>query len=213
MQVPRKDRVAAGEPPVARAGLANVLLIGDSISMGYTLPVAERLKGEANVRRPRANCGDTRLGLERLDEWLNGITWDVIHFNFGLHDLCYRSPESKAYGGRDKVNGKVSVPIDQYRENLTEITDRLARQTKQLIWASTTFVPAGEVGRHQGDDARYNAAAAEVMADRGVPINDLHALSGSFGPELFVGPGDVHFTDEGSARLADQVAACIREHL
>ena len=67
--------------------LPRVLLIGDSISMGYTLPVRKMLAGTANVHRVPENAGDTARGLEKLDAWLGDKPWDVIHFNFGLHDL------------------------------------------------------------------------------------------------------------------------------
>ena len=43
-------------------GLPRVLLIGDSISIGYTAPVREMLKGVANVHRPLTNCGPTTRG-------------------------------------------------------------------------------------------------------------------------------------------------------
>ena len=70
-------------------GLPRVLLLGDSISIGYTLPVRERLRGIANVHRPAENCGPTKLGLAHLDQWIGSGHWDLIHFNFGLHDLKY----------------------------------------------------------------------------------------------------------------------------
>ena len=66
--------------------LPRVLLIGDSISIGYTLPVRELLKGKANLHRPPTNCSSTASGLKNLDAWLGQGKWDVIHFNFGLHD-------------------------------------------------------------------------------------------------------------------------------
>src|SRR5688572_8105941 len=69
--------------------LPRVLLIGDSISIGYTVPTRERLAGKANVHRPGVNCGPTTRGVENLDKWLGDKKWDVIHFNFGLHDLRY----------------------------------------------------------------------------------------------------------------------------
>jgi hypothetical protein len=88
-----------------KPGLPNVLIVGDSISIGYTKPVAELLKDVANVQRPNANCGDTTSGLNSLTRWLGETKWDVIHFNWGLWDLCYRHPESKVQGHRDKVKG------------------------------------------------------------------------------------------------------------
>ena len=48
------------------AGLPRVLLIGDSISIGYTVPVRELLKGKANVHRPLTNCGPTTKASPRL---------------------------------------------------------------------------------------------------------------------------------------------------
>ncbi|HEX5104900.1 MAG TPA: SGNH/GDSL hydrolase family protein, partial [Pirellulaceae bacterium] len=45
------------------AGLPRVLLIGDSISIGYTVAVREELKGKANVHRPATNCGPTTRGV------------------------------------------------------------------------------------------------------------------------------------------------------
>ena len=73
--------------------LPNVLIIGDSISIGYTKFVQEMMAGKANVHRPLnakggfLNCQGTTFGVEKIDEWLGDTKWDVIHFNFGLHDL------------------------------------------------------------------------------------------------------------------------------
>src|SRR6266480_369829 len=50
--------------------LPRVLLIGDSISMGYTVPVQELLKGKANVHRVPENGGPTTNGLAKLKAWL-----------------------------------------------------------------------------------------------------------------------------------------------
>ena len=77
------------------AGLPRVLLIGDSISIGYTVPAREALRGKANVHRPLTNCGPTTRGLENLSQWLGDADWDVIHFNWGLHDLKYLGPDDE----------------------------------------------------------------------------------------------------------------------
>jgi hypothetical protein len=200
--------------------LPNVLILGDSISISYTRPVRKQLEGVANVVRPMRkdgrgpdNCGDTTIGLANIDRWLGDRKWDVIHFNWGLWDLCYRHPDSKAQGNRDKVNGKLSTSPEDYEKNLEALVARLQRTSAKLVWASTTLVPEGEVGRFVGDDAKYNAIAARVMARHQIPVNDLHALSASFPPEMFVGPGDVHFTGEGAGMLAAQVADAIRKQL
>jgi hypothetical protein len=199
--------------------LPNVLILGDSISIAYTLPVREKLRGKANVFRPMRpdkqpdNCGDTPLGLAKLDQWLGETRWDVIHFNWGLWDLCYRHPESKEQGNRDKVKGKLSTPPEEYERNLEKLVARLKASGARLVWASTTVVPDGEAGRFVGDDAKYNSIAARVMERHHIPVNDLHATSKAFAPAMFVKPGDGHFTPEGSAKLAAQVAAEISARL
>lgn len=193
--------------------LPNVLILGDSISIGYTVPVRKGLEGVANVVRPKANCGDTRAGIANIETWLGDTKWDVIHFNWGLHDLCYRNPESKERGNRDKVKGVQSVPIPDYEKNLEQLVRRLEKTGAKLIWASTTLVPEGEVGRFVGDEIKYNTAAQRIMKKHGVTINDLHATTAAFSADLFTGKGDVHFTHQGSDRLAAQVVAQVKEAL
>ena len=67
--------------------LPKVLLIGDSISKGYTPYVIEMLREEALVTHNKGNAGPAMRGLENIDEWLAVDEWDVIHFNWGLHDM------------------------------------------------------------------------------------------------------------------------------
>lgn len=201
--------VLAGALSLSAADAPRVLILGDSISIGYTPDVIRLLEGKAAVSRPKANCGSTQTGLANLEKWLGDQRWDVIHFNWGLHDLCYRHPESKVQGNRDKVKGTQAVPPDQYEKNLETLIERLRRTGARLVFASTTVVPEGEAGRFTGDEVKYNAIAERVMKRHGITVNDLHAVSRAFGPELFKGPGDVHFTPEGYARLAARVAAAI----
>ena len=59
-----------------------MLLIGDSISIGYTLPVRKLMQGKANIHRPLTNCGPTTKGIAEIDKWLGKDKWDVIHFNW-----------------------------------------------------------------------------------------------------------------------------------
>ena len=63
--------------------LPRVLLIGDSISIGYTLATREFLKGKANLHRIPTNGGPTTKGLASIEAWLGKGKWDVIHFNWG----------------------------------------------------------------------------------------------------------------------------------
>ena len=193
--------------------LPKVLIIGDSISIAYTPPAREMLKEVAIVEHHTGNAQHTGTGLKKLNQWIGTTKWDVIHFNWGLWDLCYRHPDSADPGKRDKVNGTVTTTLDQYQKNLDELVNRLRKTGAKLIWAHTTVVPQGEPGRIAGDARNYNAVATRVMRKHGVTVNDLNALTGRFTSDLFVKPGDVHYTTDGYWRIAAQVAERIREVL
>ena len=194
-------------------GLPRILLIGDSITFGYTLFAREALKGVANVHRIPTNGGPTSKGLEHIEAWLGTSKWDIIHFNWGLHDLCYRHPNSKSQGNRDKVNGTVTHGVEEYSANLEKLVLRLKKTGSRLIFATTTPVPEGEAGRKVGDDLRYNKAARAVMKKHGVSINDLHAVMAGRMDQFGTRPGNVHFKPEGSALLAQQVARVVKDAL
>ena len=207
--VTKKARVATPNPafaPVADvAGLPRVLLLGDSISIGYTVPVRERLAGRANVHRPPENCGDTARGVTSLDKWLGAGRWDVIHFNFGLHDLKYL--DAKNALALPPAGKQVASP-EVYERNLRAIVGRLKQTGAKLIFATTTPVPAGADGRIEADVARYNAVAARVMKELGVAIDDLYAFVRPRQGDI-QRPANVHFTDAGSGQLAEAVVASI----
>ena len=203
---PRQKKAAGLQE---EAQLPRVLIIGDSISIGYTRPTVELLEGKADVRRIRGNSQHTGTGLKKLDAWLGDEPWDVIHFNWGLWDLCYRHPQSKVQGRRDKVRGTLTTTPEQYEKDLRELVRRLKATGAKLIWAATTPVPDKEAGRFQGDAAKYNAIAEKIMKANGVAINDLHARMLPRMKEFQVAEGNVHFTAKGSRYLAEQVAECI----
>ncbi|MCH6255808.1 SGNH/GDSL hydrolase family protein [Puniceicoccaceae bacterium K14] len=210
---PKKDLDGLKQNTEIQVDLPNVLLLGDSISIGYTPVVIDLLKDVANTQRPNANCGSTAAGIKKIDSWLGDSNWDIIHFNWGLHDLCYRHPDSKETGHRDKINGKVTVSLEKYETNLDALVVRLKETGAKLLWVNTTPVPPGEVGRFPGDELKYNAVAAKIMEKHGIPINDLHNVAASFSPELWQGPGNVHFSKEGSAQLGEKVATFIKDFL
>lgn len=196
-------------PIVDDPALPRVLLIGDSISRGYTFPVRELLKGVANVHRPPVNCGPTIKGLAELDDWLGDGRWDVIHFNFGLHDLSHLDAEGRS---APPPIGKRQVTIEEYEKNLAVIVARLQKTGAVLIWCSSTPVPPGVQKCIAGDEVRYNAVAARIMTERKIAIHDLWSFANARLGELQK-PANVHFTPYGSSVLAQSVAAAIRRHL
>jgi acyl-CoA thioesterase-1 len=223
--------VTAAPPPAASAKkpdpayaqisddpkLPRVLLIGDSVSVGYTLAVRKELAGKANVHRPPANCGSTKTGLHDLDKWLGTNRWDVIHFNWGLHDLGYRFTENDnkdANGNyaRPDNGGHQNVPPDQYAKNLRELVARLKKTGAKLIFATTTPVPADLHSYVKAAELPYNVVAKRIMNEEGVTLNDLWAFAS---PQLdqIQEHGNPHFTSKGSALLAQQIAQVIQTAL
>jgi len=200
----------AFKPVKDNADLPRVLILGDSISIGYTVPVQAELKMEANVHRAPENCASTREGLEKLEEWLGDGEWDVIHFNFGLHDLKYVDVERKK--NVSPKEGIQKTVLDEYVVKLERLTTRLEATGAKLIWCATTPVPKGTKYRVSGDAAKYNVAAAKIMQKHGVPINDLYTRVLLKKIER-TAPNNVHFTDAGSALLAGFVANEIRAAL
>ncbi len=186
--------------------LPRILLIGDSISMGYTIPVREALAGKVNVQRIPTNGSSTWVGLEHLDEWLGEKKWDLIHFNWGLHDVKYMKD------GKLDLEGTQVSSLEQYTENLDKLIVRLKRTGAKLIWATTTPVPEGASGRKAGDCETYNDAVLYVVGRHEVAINDLFAFAKPILGEIQL-PENVHFSDEGSARLGKEVARRILEVL
>ncbi|MBT4010680.1 MAG: hypothetical protein HN617_07335 [Planctomycetaceae bacterium] len=193
-------------------GLPRVLLIGDSISIGYTLDVRRALKDVANVHRPRTNCGPTSKGVEQLSTWLGDGKWDVIHFNFGLHDLKWLGPNGENLAEPNKAGNKPQVALTQYRKNLELIVSRLQKSRAVLIWRNTTPVPKGARGRVVGDSVKYNEVALEVMKRHGIIVDDMYSYSLAKQTQIQK-PKDVHFTREGSAFLGKKVAQIIRAQL
>ena len=184
-----------------------VLIIGDSISIGYTPCVIRLLAGKAEVIHNPGNGEDSANLRAHLVEWLGQTTWDVIHFNCGLHDLKRHPPDSR-----------LQVPLDAYEANLRWVGMELRKRTKaRLIWPSTTPViedlhqkaKGGAFARYQRDVLAYNAVASRVMTELRVPINDLHSVAQQAGPASILGEDGVHFTEAGSERLGQAVAEAI----
>ena len=207
----KPKRINPMTPIKEEPGLPRVLLIGDSISIGYTLPTRALLKGKVNLHRIPTNGGPTIKGLEQIDAWLGKKKWDVIHFNWGLHDLKYMGPNGENLFPKEK-GGKVQVPIQEYEKNLERLVVRLKKTNANLVWRNTTPVPPGSKGRYVGDSVKYNAAAAHVMIRHGIPTHDLFTMSKQRMKEIML-PANVHYTKDGSEVLGREVATVILEAL
>lgn len=188
--------------------LPNVLLIGDSISMGYHVAVREALKGKANVFRPKTNCGPTTKGLSEIDAWLGDRKWDVVHWNFGLHDLKYMGPNGENLATPGSEGAHQQVAIEDYATNIEKLAGRIKKASRYVIWRETSPVPKGAKGRVVGDSAKYNAAAAEVIERvGGIQVDPFFEFAESVSDTQR--PANVHYTPEGSKQLGRHVAGVI----
>ncbi len=161
---------------------------------------ARRLVGKANVHRIPTNGGPTTRGLENIDAWLGDGKWDVIHFNWGLHDLKF-------------IGDKRQVSLEDYEKKLRTLTERMKKTGATLIWCSTTPVPEKvSPKRIPADVDKYNAAAARVMKDLEVETDDLHAFALER-LENIQQPNNVHFTRAGSQALGEEVARQILQRI
>ena len=227
--------------------LPNILIIGDSISLHYTPFVVAELSGKANVFHSGGkwgcNAASTEMSLKQqkptakhaVELWLEfkadthfcgkkakgapkprdydlskmGMKWDVVVANWGLWDISRSSP------GADS---RIATPIEEYRENIEILFEKMSATGANLIWVSTTPVPEENL-RHRRDEdvVAYNKTAAEIASTHGAEICDLYSL---VKPKITPAwrkkndPNEVHFSRElGSPFLGKQVAAAVTNAL
>lgn len=172
--------------------LPRVLLIGDSISCGYTPQVRRLLKGKANVHRAPANCYSTREARAYMEDWLAapaGKRWDVIHFNFGYHD---------------------QKGAERYAAGLEKVIERLQKTGAILVWART--VPFKDATAAGDRVKMLNDTADAIMTKHGIKVNDLYAtVAGDL--DKYISSDNIHFNPTGVKVQAEQVARVLGEIL
>lgn len=195
--------------------LPKVFLYGDSISIGYTEYVRACLKGKADVYRLHENGSSSHEFIQKMETFRKALfqpdlkggwnfKWDVIHFNVGLHDLKY-----VANGKLDKVNGILVSTLEVYENKLRENIKYLKTTypNAKLVFATTTVVPDGELGRFKGDELKYNKVALKVMEEYPeITVYDLHDCSIPISKEYQDFPGSVHYKADGYRLLGIEVA-------
>ena len=186
-----KGQVTAWDFVRDNPSLPRVLIIGDSISRGYTVPVRKMLKGKVNLHRAPANCGPTGLGLKKLDVWLGNGSWDLIFFNFGIHDR--------------------NTDLVCYVANLEKIIARLNKTGAKIVWASSTPLNGGEKFP-PGSMLKLNKAAAELMKKKNIPICDLYSVAKEIQGKC-QGKDGCHYNAKGYDYIATYVAKNIIKNI
>lgn len=191
------------------------LMIGDSITWNVHTWVHQHAEehGLQMVHIPD-NGKHVRWGLHCFDTWLTDPSrWDVISFNFGLHDLSLTIEriEPDVYG----------TLISEFANKLHKVAPRAA-----LVWATTTAIPMGSDSpcdrgkggcppRRPADVPLYNRAASDALKSTSLSIKtvDLYnEVASRCGGESyatcrtlnFQEDLGVHFHTEGSRVLADR---------
>jgi hypothetical protein len=178
-----------------KSDLQRVLLVGDSIVMGYYDEVEKSLAGKACCARYSTSkfVGNPDY-LDELSLILKRHRYDVIHINNGLHGFDYSER--------------------QYQQGLRDLLCVLKKHAPhaKLIWALTT--PVRKAGQLDQFDLEQNARAvarnqiaAKIMKDNGIPIDDLYDVVKDH-PDYFADDG-VHYNKTGKTELARRVAEAI----
>ncbi len=192
LQARKAGRETAWDYVEDAPGLPRILVIGDSISRGCTLPLRHALQGKVNVHRAPQNCSSTVVGIEKLDVWLGDGRWDLITFNFGIHD-------------RDATSAV-------YKTRLAQITRRLEATGAKLVWVTTTPVPEGANEHREESVDRLNTVADELMKEHDVPILDLdRAITPLL--DQYQLPENCHFKGEGYVFMGKLMAETVLTEL
>jgi len=206
---------AGGSPSEAArvAARPRVLILGDSISLGYTPLVKKALEAEAEVLRPAENCQHTGQGLKRIDVWLGDGKWDVIHFNFGIWDTHLLDAKGNLVYPEPAEQGalKQRHTTEEYRKNLAQLIEKLEATGATLVWASTTPITSRKGERFEAIK-QLNAAAAETAKAHKIEVDDLYEFVMPNADKWLAGD-HVHFYGEANKQLADQVSKSIRAAL
>lgn len=185
--------------------MKNLLLVGDSIRMGYDKSVKKTLEGRANVIFPEENCRFASYVLRNFHEYLGEIKGediDVIHWNAGLWD-CLRLFEEEPH-----------TPIDVYAYYIERICIRIKKlcPKAKVIFATSTKVLSEKMDinfkRYNEEIEKYNETAVNVVKKYGFVINDLYALSATL-PEEAHSDAVHYYTSLGTEKFTNQVLSYV----
>ena len=182
--------------------MKNVLLVGDSIRIGYDKSVKASLEGIANVVFPAENCKFAAYLLRYFHEYKKALLKDedvdVVHFNAGLWD-CLRLL------GEDP-----HTPIDFYAYYIERLCIRIKKvcPNAKVIFATSTKVISEKMlpgfKRYNEDIEAYNKVAIDIVKKYGFEVNDLYTLSTKV-PEEAHSDAVHYYTELGTEIFTNQV--------
>lgn len=194
--------------------MKRVLLLGDSIRMGYQAYVREQLAGEYEVVYDEMDNGRfAAYTLWHATQMFRRFgSFDLVHWNNGYWDMNTEAP----------MPGPLH-PLEEYLHYLRRIIGLVRETGAKLIFATTTPIldrdkpgyradTAFPIGYDNAWVAQYNDAAKLLMAQERVPVNDLYSLCMQ-DPECYKCPDMLHLTEAGYRACAAQVADHVRRLL
>ena len=195
--------------------MKTVILLGDSIRLGYQETVRQELDCLAEVWAPEENGQHSVHELLNFWQWVADRQPDVLHLNAGLWDCRGLLPGDFT----DRC-----VPLEHYRANVRKWLELSQRHTRaKIIWATSTPIhedrhhttqdASGRPARRIADVELYNAAASEEANALGIEINDLFNFVIANDKDTMLNEDGVHYTPDGCALLGRQVAGVIKPHL
>lgn len=187
-------------PGANKTDLPHILIIGNSITRGYTPKVEPAFEGRAYVGRiSNSKClGDPAL-FDELESVLKHNKFDIIHFNNGLHGAEYTEEEY------DKAFPKLIKLLRKYQPDA------------KLIWATTTPVRQGEGMTGFADftervKVRNKIAMKHITKDGNIMVDDLWGVVVDH-PEYYAGGDGTHPVESGWEALAAQVTKVLNQVL
>lgn len=193
--------------------MKKVLLLGDSIRMGYADDIKKLLDGKAEVYYSEDNGRFAAYTLWQANQMFKTYgKFDVVHWNNGYWDMNIEAPMSEAIH-----------PIDEYVHFLKRIINLIRQNGAKIIFATTTPVlDDGCALDNTGTDKQinysndwvcaYNKAATEVMVNERIFVNDLYTLALT-DDNYFKCEDKLHLTSEGSCACAKQAVSLIESLL
>ncbi|MCQ2522910.1 MAG: SGNH/GDSL hydrolase family protein [Lachnospiraceae bacterium] len=179
--------------------MKEILLLGDSLRMGYEPIVRKNLEGIAGVSGPEENGRWAGYTLNSLRFWIPSLPKpDIIHWNSGLWDL-----------GDDYNLGRPFSLPEEYEsalERMVTVCGKLFPEAK-LIMATT--MPTDNPD--SSDIEAYNEIFKAVAKRHNIEVNDLFPIVKN-DPSL-IGPDHIHLTEEGFKIVGDRVTEVIKKYL
>lgn len=190
--------------------MKKIVLIGDSIRMGYDKYVKEALSEVAEVYYPEENCRFAENVLRYAHEWKDKTgapdDVDLVHWNAGLWDVL-------------ELFGDEPLSTKEYYANVIPRIDRRLRMLypkAKLVFATSTSVNEGMANpafyRHNSNIEAYNEIAVRALESTDTVINDLYTLSASL-PATAHSDFVHYYTDLGTETIGGRVLSVICEQL